>query len=609
MKPSWKPKRVTCVGMGKKNRLLSNSRAGKNCLLRIGEETMKQYCVEHLQSKKEFTDLMLDLLNPLKPFYSEKKALLHVGHTSCGYEDSTVPMEAFARPLWGLAPFWAGGGSDPEFEEIYRRGLAAGTDPKGEEYWLACHDFDQKFVEMAAIAYGILMAPDKVWNPLSEEEKDHLAAWLDEINHYECSYNNWQFFCILVNVALKSQGRPYSQERIDIGLDRIDSYYCGEGWYFDGGNGQKDYYIAFAIHFYSIIYTMFMSDVDPVHCEIFRDRARKFARQFIYWFDEDGSSIPYGRSQTYRFAQMAFFSICAAAKLEVLPLPVLKGIIVRHLVSWMNRPIFDNAGVLTIGYGYPHLIMSEEYNGPGSPYWSMKSFAFLALPDDDPFWSAEAAPLPKLDALKTLKSAEMVVQRIGGHVTAYVPGRTLPHAFVNMEEKYSKFAYSTEFGFSVPRSQKEMREAAPDSTMAFVMDDYVFVKKRTLGYVIGNNEIQITWTPLSGITVKTTIIPTERGHKRIHEVTSEYACQAYDCGFAVAMDSVKEFTKKEEGALAEARNETSFCTVEAMQGNGRGTVLNAIPNSNVLHTKTAIPMVRYDIPKGTSHFVTEITNA
>ena len=208
-----------------------------------------------------------------------------------------------------------------------------------------------------------------------------------------------------------------------------------------------------------------------------------------------------------------------------------------------------------------------------------------------------------------MKSAEMVVQRIGCHVTAYVPGRTLPHAFVNMEEKYSKFAYSTEFGFSVPRSQKEMREAAPDSTMAFVMDDYVFVKKKTLGYVIGNNEIQITWTPLSGITVKTTIIPTEKGHKRIHEVTSEYACQAYDCGFAVAMDSVQAFTKKEEGALAEARNETSFCAVEAMQGNGRGTVLNAIPNSNVLHTKTAIPMVRYDIPKGTSHFVTEITNA
>ena len=570
---------------------------------------MNTYHVEQMKSKKDFEEMMLGILNPLKPFYSEKKALLKVVHTSCCYEDSTIPMEAFARPLWGLAPYWAGGGRDPEFEEIYKKGLAAGTDPDNSEYWLKCRDYDQKFVEMAAIAYGILMAPDKVWDPLSEEEKDHLAAWLEEINHYECSPNNWQFFCILVNVALKSQGRPYNQERIDIGMKRIDSYYCGDGWYYDGNNGQKDYYIAFAIHFYSVIYTMFMDDADHERCEIFRDRARKFARQFIYWFDEDGSSIPYGRSQTYRFAQVAFFSICAAAKLDVLPLPVMKGIITRHLVNWMNRPIFDNAGVLSIGYGYPHLTMSEEYNGPGSPYWSMKAFAFLALPADDPFWSAESAPLPELEELKTLEHGDMVVQRIGHHVTAYVPGRTMPHVFVNSEEKYCKFAYSTEFGFSVPRSQKEMREAAPDSTMAFVIDGYVFVKKTTLDYKIENHSLAITWTPLAGITVETKIIPTEQGHRREHTVTSEYACEAYDCGFAVAMDSVERFSKKEEKNLAEARNEMSFCCVKAVETEGEATVLDAIPNSNVLHTKTAIPMVRYEIPKGTSHFVTEIINA
>lgn len=570
---------------------------------------MKTYYVEQMKSRKDFEEMMFGILNPLKPFYSEKKAFLHLGHTSCCYEDSTIPMEAFARPLWGLAPYWAGGGSAPEFEEIYIKGLAEGTNPDGLEYWLHCHDYDQKFVEMAAIAYGILMAPEKVWDPLSEDEKNHLAAWLEEINHYECSPNNWQFFCILVNVALKSQGRPYSQERMDIGLDRIDAYYCGEGWYYDGNNGQKDYYIAFAIHFYSIIYTMFMDDVDHERCEIFRERARKFATQFIYWFDEDGSSIPYGRSQTYRFAQVAFFSICAAAKLEVLPMSVMKGIITRHLVNWMNRPIFDNAGVLSIGYGYPHLIMSEEYNGPGSPYWSMKAFAFMALKEDDPFWKMEAAPLPELEKLKTLPCADMIVQRIGGHATAYVPGRMMPHVFVNSEEKYCKFAYSTEFGFSVPRSQKEMREAAPDSTMAFVMDGYVFVKKRTLEYVIENNTLLITWTPFDGITVKTQIIPTDYGHKRIHTVTSAYTCEAYDCGFAVAMDGGKEFIRKEDKNVAEARNEKSFCTVKALETDGRGSVLDAIPNSNLLYTKTAIPMVCYEIPKGISHFVTEIINA
>lgn len=67
--------------------------------------------------------------------------------------------EGFARPLWGLVPFWAGGGSCPEFEQLYLSGLAAGTDPENPEYWGGFQDIDQRFVEMAAIAYGILMTP------------------------------------------------------------------------------------------------------------------------------------------------------------------------------------------------------------------------------------------------------------------------------------------------------------------------------------------------------------------------------------------------------------------------------------------------------------------
>ena len=62
--------------------------------------------------------------------------------------------EGFARPLWGLVPFWAGGGSCPEFEQLYLSGLAAGTDPENPEYWGGFQDIDQRFVEMAAIAYA-----------------------------------------------------------------------------------------------------------------------------------------------------------------------------------------------------------------------------------------------------------------------------------------------------------------------------------------------------------------------------------------------------------------------------------------------------------------------
>ena len=43
--------------------------------------------------------------------------------------------------------------------------------------------------------------------------------------------------------------------------------------------------------------------------------------------------------------------------------------------------MFDRDGILTIGYCYPQMYMAERYNAPGSPYWGMKSFLLLALPD------------------------------------------------------------------------------------------------------------------------------------------------------------------------------------------------------------------------------------
>ena len=46
------------------------------------------------------------------------------------YNQNAIELEAFSRPLWALVPFWVGGGSEPEFETIYRKGLAAGATRK-----------------------------------------------------------------------------------------------------------------------------------------------------------------------------------------------------------------------------------------------------------------------------------------------------------------------------------------------------------------------------------------------------------------------------------------------------------------------------------------------
>ena len=555
-----------------------------------------------LSTKQDFQALMHLFLDPLKPYYSAGGARLHLGETGVTYGQAAIELEAFSRPLWALVPFWMGGGSDPEFEDIYRRGLAAGSDPENPEYWGSCKDYDQCFVEMAAIACGLLNAPEKLWDPLSDAEKQNLARWLDQINHHQIPECNWQFFMILVNLALKKCGMPYDPENMARGLARIDSYYSGDGWSTDGASPQKDYYIPWAIQYYGVLYAKFAADTDPERAALYRSRAELFARQFIYWFDENGAALPYGRSLTYRFAQNCFWAACVWAGLEPFPLGVMKGLIVRNFNWWLDQKMFDRDGILTIGYCYPQMYMAERYNAPGSPYWGMKSFILLALPDSHPFWSAEAEPMPALDALKPMPHANMLVARTKGRVTAYAAGVNEGHGHGQFPEKYAKFAYDTRFGFCASRSREVIYQAAPDSMLAFVIDDNVFVRKVSLSHEIRADRVVSKWSPFPGITVTTTVLPTADGHIRRHEIESAYPCEAYDCGFAVP-NFAPGYVESTAGGAATARNAAVSCTVS---GSGEGTVIKCDPNVSLYSTNVCIPAVRYAIPEGRTVIETEI---
>ena len=556
----------------------------------------------NLQTKADFTVLMHKFLAPLKHYYSAGCARLHLGETGVTYDQNAIELEAFSRPLWALVPFWVGGGSDPEFEKIYRKGLAAGTDPENPEYWGTTGEYDQCYVEMAAIACGILTAPEKLWTPLSDVEKQHLAVWLGQINAHTIPDCNWQFFRILVNLALKSVGLPYSPELLEDGLCKIDSYYSGDGWSTDGASVQKDYYIPWAIQYYGLLYSKFAADTDPQRAALYRQRAQLFAQQFVYWFDANGAALPFGRSLTYRFAQNSFWAACIWAGLEPLPLPVMKGLIVRNFNWWLGQKMFDRDGILTIGYCYPQMYMAERYNAPGSPYWGMKSFLLLALPDDHPFWSAEAAPMPALEQLKPMPYANMLVQRRVGRVTAYAAGVNEGHGHGQFPEKYAKFAYDTRFGFCASRSREVLNQAAPDSMLAFVIDDNVFVRKVSKTWEIEAGAVTAQWSPFPGIEVTTTITPTATGHRRHHEIDSSFDCEVYDCGFAVP-NFAPGYEECTEDGLATASCDTLRCTV---RGGGEAVVIGCDPNTSLYFTNVHLPAVKYHIPKGHTELDTEV---
>lgn len=555
-----------------------------------------------LHTKQEFRDWMKMVLDPLKPLYSDGKARLHLGDTGVTYPQVSAELEAFSRPLWALVPFWMGGGSG--WEDIILKGLVHGTDPAHEEYWGGFQDYDQRFVEMASIACGLIFAPKVIWDPLDEKDKKNLAEWLYGINEHVIPVCNWQFFMILVNVGLKKCGRKYNPDRLAEGLKLVEDFYLGDGWYRDGTSAQKDYYISFAMHYYGLLYSAAMQGDEPEQerCITFRRRAELFARDFLYWFDSDGAALPYGRSLTYRFGQGAFWAAYLFAGLDGIPVGVVKGILARHLNWWTEHQIFDRDGILTIGYGYPNLTMAERYNAPGSPYWGMKTMLCLGLPDHHPFWNAEAEPLPERDAVKPLYKADMLMHLRDRDVIAYPAGVCEKYGHGHVPEKYAKFAYSTKFSFSVAHSQIVLHENAPDSMLAFVIDgdDYVFVRKVSLDYQILPDRVISVWSPFPGINVKTTIIPDEMGHSRIHEVASSFDCKAYDCGFAVEKFTAAFIPELEpDGAYADSGR--MACRVNGSGAEASGYLIEADPNTNLLYPNTVIPAVLYRIKKNINY--------
>lgn len=548
-------------------------------------------------------EAVLSLIAPLAPYYSEGSALLQLDNTGAHYFDLSAYMEGFSRVLWGLAPLVAGGG-DSSFVDVYLKGFANGTNKEHPEYWGDFETVDQRMVEMAAISLSLILAKDRFWDPLEKEAKESLIAWLNKVNNYEPAQSNWLFFRVMVDLAFETLGVPYDKTLLERTLTTIETFYEDEGWYTDGKGGKRDYYNPFAIHFYGLIYSVVMKEKDPERSRRFKERSEEFARDFMYWFDTDGASIPYGRSLTYRFALGSFWSALAFAGTKTIPMGVIKGIILRHLRWWFKKPIFARDGILTIGYAYPNLFMSEDYNAPGSPYWAFKTFLPLALPDDHEFWTCEELPLPSLSSTRLERQPGFLIQRMenGHHVVALSSRQFITTGFVNFDSKYSKFAYSTKFGFSVAKSLKSLAHGAYDSMLAIMEEGETLFKVRCEHKVTHMDENSITsvWHPYRDVHVQTTLVVCGAWHVRIHKIETERVLQTAEGGFSIARDTY-------EGERQEWKNENAIAAVYDWGVSG---IVNLIgqrepnlvvteANTNVMFPRAILPTLKGRLEQGT----------
>lgn len=552
-----------------------------------------------------------DLIAPYHPLVSPGRARIDPGPPGATFSGNAVYLEGFARLLWGLVPYVAGGRSYERWEEVLQ-GLANGVDPEHGEFWGRPGDYDQLLVEMAVFGYALCLIPEKIWRPLPSAAKRNLTRWLAAVNQRRIPDCNWIFFRILVNCALKKIGSgEYDEDQLQRSLEQVEEYYLGEGWYNDGfpqARRARDYYIPWAFHYYGLILAACCREIIPRRAPAYRERAAAFARDFLYWFADDGAALPYGRSLTYRYAAGAFWGALAFAGCEALPWGRIKGLYLRHLRWWFRQPFFSETGLQSIGYRYPNLHMAERYNSPNSPLWALKAFIPLALPPTHPFWRAAEEPLEKGETIHEQPHTGMILSdaQESGHLFALSAGQWTPgeaNEHNHMAEKYAKFAYSAYFGFNVATDTYGIDKLGHDNMLLVSRGDRFYrCRMETFDHALSGGCLCSTWRPFREMAVTTCLALAGAWSIRLHRVVSAFDFSTAEGGFALPYDDASYPLPAglQEPAEGEAWWQTAlgFSGLKNLGCPRRGRIVAANPNANIMHERTFIPTLLGEHPAG-----------
>ncbi|CUM55131.1 uncharacterized protein AC631_03438 [Debaryomyces fabryi] len=161
--------------------------------------------------------------------------------------------------------------------------------------------------------------------------------------------------------------------------------------------------------------------------------------------------------------------------------------------------------------------MCESYTSPQSPYWSLRAFVSLLLPEFHPFWSSKEEPLI-LDRA-SLEVSGMLISHNKSNTVALVSGPYLTF-LRHHAEKYSKFTYSSHYGFNGENNLKEFSSASLDNMIGLSYTGRDFYFRHSSKSWIFKGDLYSEWSPNGAdkIEVKLWIIQKEDYHIRIHHV-------------------------------------------------------------------------------------------
>ncbi|MDH6213557.1 hypothetical protein M2283_000836 [Streptomyces pseudovenezuelae] len=375
------------------------------------------------------------LLAAVEPYAVQGGALYDLpGDRVSGSGRLSDGLEGYARTLL-LAAFRR----DETALQRYADGLAAGV----AGVWPRIEDRSQPLVEAASIALALRLTRPLLWDRLDDGVRQRAAAWLGDALTAEPWPCNWELFPVTVGGFLQEIGYETDESRkaIDRGLERIEDWYVGDGWYTDGDGRKFDYYNGWAMHLYPVLHA-WLAD-DPRLLALYGDRLSRHLADYAHLFGGDGAPMHQGRSLTYRFATTAPLWLGALVGRTPLPPGETRRLASGALKYFLERGAVDDRGLLTLGWHGPNSAILQGYSGPASPYWASKGFLGLLLPADHPVWTApeEPSPTERADSLTAIAPANWLLQTTSsdGVVRLHNHGSE----DVRYDPYYTRLAYST----------------------------------------------------------------------------------------------------------------------------------------------------------------------
>ncbi|WP_327318599.1 DUF2264 domain-containing protein [Streptomyces sp. NBC_01235] len=376
-----------------------------------------------------------NLLAAVEPYATEDRALYHFpGDRESWSGRLSDGLEGYARTLL-LAAFRR----DETALERYATGLEAGV----LGVWPRIGDRGQPLVEAASIALALRLTRPLLWDRLDDRVRQRAAAWLGDALTAEPWPCNWELFPVTVGGFLESVGHEpeASRKAIDRGLERIEQWYVGDGWYTDGAGRAFDYYNGWAMHLYPVLHA-WLADA-PDLLALYGGRLKAHLAGYARLFGGDGAPMHQGRSLTYRFATTAPLWLGALTGHTPLTPGETRRLASGALKYFLERDAVDEHGLLTLGWHGPDEAVLQGYSGPASPYWASKGFLGLLLPPEHEVWTAqeEAGPVERGNSVTPLSAPNWLLQSTSsdGLVRLHNHGSE----DVRYDPYYTRFAYST----------------------------------------------------------------------------------------------------------------------------------------------------------------------